>query len=100
MNDAHAITPACGDAPTAHTIAPPMIATTLNIDEARAGAVYRSSAFSAPIATTATEIAGKNGIMMRTSSAVSAAFSGENPVATVRTTGPGHSIASAATDPR
>ena len=70
------------DGPIAQTIKPPTIATTLNIDDASAGAVYCSSAFSAPIATTASEIAGRNGIMIRTSFAHSSAFSGEKPVAT------------------
>ena len=75
------------------------MATRLNIEEASAGAVYFSSAFSAPIATTASEIVGRNGIMMRTSVAQSSAFSGEKPVATRRTTGPGNSIPSAANVP-
>ena len=76
------------------------MATRLNIDDASAGAVYFSSALSAPIATTASEIAGRNGIMIRTSRAQSSAFSGEKPVATRCTTGPGKIIASSATVPR
>ena len=74
--------------------------TRLNIDEASAGAVYFSSAFSDPIATTASEIAGRNGIMIRTSRAQSAAFSGENPLATRWTTGPGKIIPRRAAVPR
>ncbi len=62
--------------------------------------MYFSSAFSAPIATTASEIAGRNGIMIRTSFAHSSAFSGEKPVATRRTTGSGNSIAAIASNPR
>ena len=72
----------------------------MNIDEASAGAVYFSSAFRAPIATTASEMAGRNGIMMRTRWAHSAVFSGENPAATRRTTGPGKIIAASASTPR
>ena len=72
----------------------------MNIDDASAGAVNFPSAFSAPIAATASEIAGRNGIMIWTSVAHSAAFSGENPVATRRTTGSGKIIAATATSPR
>src|SRR5205809_3471757 len=100
VSAAQVITAARGDGPTSHTVTPPAIATRLNIDDARPGAVYFSSALSAPIATTASEIAGKNGIMIWTSVAHSAAFSGEKPVATSRTTGPGNSIPAAATNPR
>ena len=52
------------------------------------------------MATTASEIVGRNGSMMRTSVAQSAAFSGEKPVATRCTTGSGKSIATPATTPR
>ena len=79
---------------------PPMIATRLNIDDASAGAVYRSSALSAPIATAASEITGRNGIMIRISVAVSSALAGENPVATRCTTGSGNAIATSAIAPR
>ena len=47
---------------------PTTIATTLNIAGASAGDLYRSWALSMPIATTASEITGRNGIMIRISS--------------------------------
>ena len=83
-----------------YTTTPPAMATRLNIDDESAGAVYRSSALSAPMATTASDTVGRNGSMMRTSVAHSAAFSGENPVAMRCTTGPGKSMATPAITPR